>query len=172
MRYHSDAGEMSLLKAHQFRCTPSPKVVTQDNLDQNKARMGACTNAATVLKEIPNPVVRDVLEDALGRVFFAFNMTDWESGSILLRPIGFGVLLGSGLREAAVNVGLWFARTAQVLTWGSAPHGPHALRLYRTVLGRLMMQMYKKAVREGDTHELHVEGEEGCRLLLRKGGTP
>ncbi len=99
-------------------------------------------------------------------------MTDWESGLMLLRPIVFGVLLGSGLLEAAVDVGLWFSRTAQVSTWGSVPHGPYALRLYRTVLGRSMIQIYKKVVREGDTHKLHTEVEEGWRLLLRKGGGP
>jgi hypothetical protein len=32
MRYRSDAGEMSLLKAHQFCFAPSPEVVTQDNV--------------------------------------------------------------------------------------------------------------------------------------------
>jgi hypothetical protein len=32
MRYHRDAGEMSLLQAHRFCCTPSPKMVTQDNV--------------------------------------------------------------------------------------------------------------------------------------------
>ena len=32
--------------------------------------------------------------------------------------------------------------------------------------------MYKKAVSKGDTHKLHVEVEEGWRLLLWKGGDP
>ena len=147
-------------------------VVTPANLDWNEACVGACTNAAAVLKGILNPVLRDVLEDALGRVFSAFDMTDWESGLLLLRPVGFGVLLSSGLLEATVDVGLRFARTAQLSTWGSVPHGPYLLRLYRTVLGSNMMQMYKEAVEADDTHEMHVEVEEGWKLLLRKGGDP
>jgi hypothetical protein len=33
-----------------------------------------------------------------------------------------------------------------------------------------MMQMYKEAVEEDDTNEMHVEVEEGWKLLLKKGG--
>ena len=72
-------------------------VVTSANLDRNEACMGACTAAAAVLKKMPNPVDRVGLEDALGRVFSAFDMTDWVSGLLLLRPIGFGVLLRSSV---------------------------------------------------------------------------
>ena len=133
--------------------------------------MDACTAAAAVLREIPNPVDRVGLKDALGRVFSVFDMTDWVSGLSLLRPIGFGVLLRSGLLEATVDVGLSFAWQAQLSTWGGVPHGPNLLRLYRTVLGRLMMKMYKAVVKEDDTNEMHTEVEEGWRLLLRKDGS-
>ena len=46
-------------------------VVTSGDLDWNEA---------AVLREMPNPVDRAGLEDALGRVFSAFDMTDWVSG--------------------------------------------------------------------------------------------
>jgi hypothetical protein len=35
-----------------------------------------------------------------------------------------------------------------------------------------MMQMYKEAVKENDTIDIHAEVEEGWKLLLRKGGDP
>ena len=121
-------------------------VVTRSNLGRNEACVGECTAAAAVLREIPNPVDRVGLEDALGRVFSVFNMMDWVSGSSLLRPIGFGVLLWSGLLKAIADVCLWFAWQSQPSTCGSFPVGPNLLRLYRTVLGWRMMQMYKAAV--------------------------
>ena len=51
-------------------------VVPSADLDRNEACMGACSAAAAVLNEIPNPVNRVGLEDALGKVFSAFDMTD------------------------------------------------------------------------------------------------
>jgi hypothetical protein len=147
-------------------------VVTSGNLDWNEACMGACTAAAAVLREMLNPVDHVGLKDALGRVFVAFDMTDWESGLMLLCPIGFGVLLWSGLLKATVDVGLRFAWKAQLSTWCDVPHGRNLLQLYRTVLGRSMMQMYKAAVEEDDTHKIHAEVEEGWKLLLRKDGNP
>ena len=136
-------------------------VVTPADLDRNEACMGACTAAGAVLREMPNPVDRDGLEDALGRVFCAFDMTDWVSGLSLLRPIGFGVLLRSGLLEATADVCLRFARQAQLSTWGGLQVGPNLLRVYGTVLWRSMMQRYKEAVEEDDTNKMHVEVEEG-----------
>jgi hypothetical protein len=65
--------------------------------------MGACNAAAAVLREMLNPVNHVGLKDALGRVFSAFDMTDWLSGLLLLHPIGFGVLLRSGLLEATAD---------------------------------------------------------------------
>ena len=116
-------------------------VVTSGNLDQNEACMDACTAAAAVLRKMPSPIDRVGLEDALGRVFSEFDMTDWMSGLLLLHPIGFGVLLWSGLLKATADVCLWFARQAQLSTWGGLPVGPNLLRVYGTVLGRSMMQM-------------------------------
>jgi hypothetical protein len=55
--------------------------------------MAACTSAAAVLSEIPNPADRVVLEDALGKAFSAYDMTDWWFLLLLLLLIGFGVLL-------------------------------------------------------------------------------
>jgi hypothetical protein len=69
-------------------------VVTNADLDWNEACMGACTAAGAVLREMPNPIERDGLEDALGRVFSAFDMTDWVYGLSLLLSIGFGVCFG------------------------------------------------------------------------------
>ena len=67
---------------------------------------------------------------------------------------------------------LRFAWQAQLSTWGGLPVGPNLLRAYGTVLGQSMMQMYREAVEEDDTNEMHVEVEEGWKLLLRKGGDP
>ena len=89
---------------------------------------------------------------------------------LLLRPIGFGVLLWSGLLEATADVCLWFARQAQLSTYGGFQVGPNLLRVYRTVLGRAMMEMYKEAVWEDENIAMHVEVEEGWKLLLRKDG--
>ena len=110
-------------------------VVTPANLDRNEACMGACTAAVEVLREMPNPVDRDGLEDALGRVFCAFDMTDWVSGLSLLRPIGFGVLLRSILLKATADVCLRFARKAQLSTWGGFPAGPNLLCVMGLCLG-------------------------------------
>ena len=169
-------GGMIVCRQLSARDVSLPRVVAQTmvfpaNLDRNEACMDACTAAAAVFREIPNPVDRVGLEVALGRVFSAFDMTDWVSGLSLLRPIGFGVLLRSGLLEATVDVGLRFARQAQLSTWGGVPHGPNLLRLYRTMLGRSMVQMYKAAVEEDDTNKMHAEVEEGWKLLLRKDGS-
>jgi hypothetical protein len=45
------------------------------------------------------------------------------------------------------------------------------LRVYRTVLGQSMMQMYKDAVKEDDTNKMYAEVEEGWKFLLRKDGS-
>ena len=42
--------------------------------------------------------------------------------------------------------------------------------MFETVLGRLMMRMYREAVNEDDTNAIHAEVEEGWKLLLRKDG--
>ena len=68
-------------------------VVTNADLGRNEACMAACTSAAAVLSEIPNPADRVVLEDALGKAFSAYDMTDWWFLLLLLLLIGFGVLL-------------------------------------------------------------------------------
>ena len=85
-------------------------VVTNANLDRNEACMAACTTAAEVISEIPRPINCVVLEDALGKALSAFDMTDWGSCLLLLRPIGFGVLLRSGLLEATAGVCLRFSQ--------------------------------------------------------------
>ena len=92
-------------------------VVTSANLDRNEACTGDCAAAAAVLSEMPNPVDRVSLEDALGKAFSAFNMVDWGSRLLLLRRIGFGVLLQSCLLEATADVCLCFAQLAQLSTW-------------------------------------------------------
>ena len=114
-------------------------VVTSGNLDRNEACMDACTAAAAMLREMAIPVNRVDLEDAFGRVFSAFNLTVWVSSLLLLRPIGFGVLLRSGLLKATADVCLWFALQARLLTWGGVQVEQNLLHVYRTVLGRLMM---------------------------------
>ena len=85
-----------------------PKVVAQTvvnnaDLDRNEACMAAFTAAVAVLSEIPRPIDRVVLEDALGKALSAFDMTDWGSRLLLLRPIGFGVLLRSGSLQATAD---------------------------------------------------------------------
>ena len=40
------------------------------------------------------------------------------------------------------------------------------------MLGWSMIWMYKEAVEEDDTNKIHVEVEEGWKLMLRKGGNP
>jgi hypothetical protein len=51
-------------------------VVTNADRNRNKACMAACSAAAVVLNEIPNPVDCAVLEDVLGQAFSAFDKTD------------------------------------------------------------------------------------------------
>jgi hypothetical protein len=94
-------------------------VVTNANLDRSKACMAACTAAAAVLSEVPNPVDCVVLKDAPEKASSAFNKTDWVYQLLLLRPSRFGVLLCSGLLKATAGVCLCYAQQAWLLTWGS-----------------------------------------------------
>ena len=93
--------------------TAAPTAVTAVDVKRNVACVPACTAAAAMLGYIPDPVDGEVLEGALGQAFFAaLDQTDWESRVLLFRPLGFGVLLWSGLLKATADVSLCFARQA------------------------------------------------------------
>ena len=51
-----------------------------------------------------------MLEGALGQAFTSFGGTDWEAHAALFFPLGFGVLLWSGLLEAIAGVSLQATR--------------------------------------------------------------
>ena len=91
--------------------------ITAVDVERNEACVTACTAAAAMLRNISDPVDGEVLEGALGKPFAALDQMDWESRVLLFRPLGFGVLLWSGLLEATTNVSLRFARKAQLSTW-------------------------------------------------------
>ena len=103
----------------------APSAVTAVDVERNEACVPACTAAVVMLRYIPDPVDGEVLEGALGQAFAALDQTDWESRVLLFRPLGFGVLLRSGLLEATADVSLCFARQAQLLTWGRLQCGPN-----------------------------------------------
>ena len=87
----------------------APTAVTGVDVERNEACVPACTAAAAMLRYIPDPVDGKVLEGALGQSFAAPDQTDWESRVLLFRPLGFGVLLRSGLLKATADVSLRFA---------------------------------------------------------------
>ena len=99
-------------------CLPSverpraPTAITAANVKRNEACAPACTAAAAMLHSILDPVDGEVLEGALGQAFVALDQTDWESDELLIRPLGFWVLLRSGLLQATADVSLCFARQA------------------------------------------------------------
>ena len=78
-----------------------------------------------MLHNISDPVDVEVLEDVLEQAFAALDQTEWESRVLLFRPLGFGVLLRSGLLQVTANVSLRFAWQAQLSTWGSLQCGPN-----------------------------------------------
>ena len=90
----------------------APNVVTADDVARNEACMPACTAAAVALCEIMDPVDRDVLEGIFGRSFASLDGSDWEAHMTLFRPLGFRVLIQSGLLEAIAGESLRFARQA------------------------------------------------------------
>ena len=87
----------------------APTAVTSANVERNEACAPACTAAASILHSITDPVDGEVLAGALGKAFVALDQADWKSHVLLLRPLGFGLLLWSGLLQATADVSLCFA---------------------------------------------------------------
>ena len=56
------------------------------------------------LRQITNPVYRDLLKGALGQAFAALEETDWEASKNFFRLLGFRVLLWSGSLKAITRV--------------------------------------------------------------------
>ena len=136
-------------------CLPSivapkaPKVVTTANVAGNEACESAIRAAAVALCEITDPVDRDVLEGALGQAFASLNITDWEAREILFFPLGFWVLLQSGLLKAVSGVSLQaVCQDRGLLTYSEWQRGPSLRRVFETVLDQSMMRKYKRAIDE------------------------
>ena len=103
----------------------APTAITAADAKRNEACAPACTAAAVILFSITDPVDGEVLEGALGQAFIALDQTDWKSHVLLLRPLGFGVLLQSGLLQVTADVSLRFAWQAVPFTWGGVQCGPN-----------------------------------------------
>ena len=103
----------------------APTAVTAAVVERNEACAPACTADAAMLRNITDPVDGEVLEGALGQAFVALDQTDWESHVLLFRPLGFGVLLRSGLLQATADVSLRFAWKAKPFTLGGVQCGPN-----------------------------------------------
>jgi hypothetical protein len=128
--------------------------------------MPACTAAALALREITDPIDCDVLEGTLGWAFASLDGSDWEAHMTLFCPLGFRVLLQSGLLEAVAGVSLRFAQQAELFECG-----PNLQRWFRAVLGKLMLRMYKRAAEEEEGTTEIAEEVLGCwELLVKKGG--
>ena len=112
----------------------APKVVTAANVARNEACVPGCTAVAVVLCDITNPIDSDVLEGALGQAFASLDSTDWEASMTLFCPLGFQVILQSGLLEAIAEVSLRFARQAKLSTYEGLQSGPNLRRVFKTVL--------------------------------------
>ena len=112
----------------------APTAITAVEVERNEACVLACTAASAIMRNISDLVDGEVLEGALGQAFAALDQTDWESCVLLFRPLGFGVLLRSGLLEATADVSLCFARQAQLSTWGHLQCGPSLRRVFDAVL--------------------------------------
>ena len=96
----------------------APTAITAADVKWNEACAPACIAASAMLHSISDPVDGEVLEGALEKAFVALDKMDWESEELLFLPLGFGVLLRSGLLQATANVSLRFARQAVPFTWG------------------------------------------------------
>jgi hypothetical protein len=96
----------------------APTVITTADVARNEACMTACTAAAEVLREIMDTVDRDVCEGALDYAFTSLDCMDWKARVTLFCPLGFWVLLRSGLLKAAADVCLSFTRQAKLSTYG------------------------------------------------------
>ena len=114
-----------------------------------------------------------MLEGALGQAFASLDQTYWKSHVLLFRPLGFGVMLRSGLLQATADVSLRFARQAKPFTWGGVQCELNLRRVFEAVLDKSMMQEYKRVVeKEGDLSGIDVNVEAGWELLVKKGGSP
>jgi hypothetical protein len=76
-------------------------------------------------RSIVDPVDGEVLEVALGQAFVPVDQTDWKLYLLLYCPLGFRVLLWSGLLQVMADVILRFARQAQPFTGGGVQCGPN-----------------------------------------------
>ena len=138
----------------------APSAVTAVDVERNEACVPACTAAVVMLRYIPDPVDGEVLEGALGQAFAALDQTEWESHVLFFCPLGFGVLLRSGLLQATADVSLRFARKAQLSTWGRLQCVPNMRHVFDAVLDQSMMRKYKRVVEEEvDTSGINVDVE-------------
>ena len=154
-------------------CVTVPRAVTVAEVERNEACAPVCTAAAVILRRIADPVDGEVLEGALGQAFIALDQTDWMSHLWLLRPLGFGLLLRSGLLQATADVCLRFARQSVSFTWGGVECGPKLRRAFDVLLGKSMMREYKRVVKkEGDTVRIDMNVEAGWVLFVKNGGDP
>ena len=100
-------------------------------------------------------------------------MTDWEPPKRLFCPLGFRVLLRSGLLEEIAGVSLSMAHQAcKLSTHSEWQCGPSLQRVFESVLDQLMMQKCKKTIEEEEemTEWINVEVLEGWEILVKKGG--
>ena len=105
--------------------------------------------AAVTLRQIANPVDRDVLEGALGQAFDVLEETDWEASRNCFFPLGFRVLLWSRLLEAIAGVCLRVVHQAcELLTYSGWQCGTCLQREFETVLDQSMIQKHKKVIEE------------------------
>ena len=89
----------------------------------------------------------------------------------LFCPLGFRVLLQSGLLKAIAGVSLCFSQQAKLLMYGGLECGPNFQRVFRTVLDELTMQEYKRAIEEEEeTTKIDADVLENWELLVKKGG--
>ena len=144
---HRGPGGMILRKRLATRdgrlpCVTAPRAVTVAKVERNEACAPVCTTAAVILRRISDLVDGEVLEGALGQAFIALDQTDWMSHLWLLRPLGFGLLLRSGLLQATAVVCLRFAQQAVPFMWGGVECGPKLQRAFDILLGKSMMQRW------------------------------
>ena len=111
-----------------------PTAITSADVKRNEACMPMCTAAAAMLRSISVFDGSEVLEGALGQAFAGLDQMDWDSNVLLLCPLGFGVLLWSGLLKATADVSFCFAHQAQLSRWESLQCGPNMRRVFGAVL--------------------------------------
>ena len=66
-----------------------------------------------------------MLEGTLGQTFASLDRSDWVAYATLLRPLGFQVLLQSGLLKAIAKVSLRFSLQTNLMTYEILECGPN-----------------------------------------------